>query len=80
MHRINDVGYALGPIAWSSALLVGLILLEPDFGTAMSLALIAAVMVFAAGLSYAYVAGAALTMLPLIAMLVIALRTAANGC
>jgi cell division protein FtsW len=72
MHRINDAKYALAPIVLVVAIFVGLILLEPDFGTAMSLALIAAVMVFAAGVSYVYVAGAALTMLPLIAVLVIA--------
>ena len=41
--------------AWSA-----LILLEPDFGTSMSLALIAAVMVFAAGLNYGYIVGALL--------------------
>ena len=39
--------------------LVGLILLEPDFGTAVTIVLIAAVMVFAAGLSYRYIGGAA---------------------
>jgi cell division protein FtsW len=72
MHRINDVTYALGPITLVVALLVGLILIEPDFGTAMSLAVIAAAMVFAAGVSYVYVVAAGLTMLPLIAMLVIA--------
>jgi cell division protein FtsW len=72
MHRINDVTYALGPISLVVALLVGLILIEPDFGTAMSLAVVAAVMVFAAGVSYVYVLGAVLTMMPLIAMLVIA--------
>ena len=33
MHRINEVGYALLPIALVVGLLVGLILLEPDFGT-----------------------------------------------
>jgi cell division protein FtsW len=65
MHRINEVGYALLPIALVVGALVVLILLEPDFGTSMSLALIAAVMVFAAGLSYAYVALAGLMLLPL---------------
>jgi cell division protein FtsW len=43
---------------------VGLILLEPDFGTSMSLVLIVAVMVFAAGLPYRYLAGLALLGLP----------------
>jgi len=70
MHRINEIGYALVPIAIVVAGLVGLILLEPDFGTAMSLALIATVMVFAAGLNYRYILGAALVALPLVAVLV----------
>ena len=50
--------------------LFGLILLEPDFGTSMSLLLIAAVMVFAAGLNYRYIVGAVLCALPPIALLV----------
>jgi len=69
MHRINDVGYSLAPIAIVVATLVGLILLEPDFGTSMSLVLVAAVMVFAAGLNYSYFAGAALAALPGIAII-----------
>src|SRR5262249_45676386 len=66
MHRIDDVKYALAPIAIVVLSLVGLILAEPDFGTSMSLLLIAAVMVFAAGLSYRYVLGAILLALPAI--------------
>src|SRR3990172_12431583 len=54
MHRIDEVGYSLLPIGIVIAVLVGLILLEPDFGTAVSLGLIAAVMVFAAGLEHRY--------------------------
>jgi cell division protein FtsW len=69
--RINELGYALLPIALTVALLAGLILLEPDFGTAMSLALIAGVMVFAAGLNYAYVFGVLLASLPLVVFLVV---------
>jgi cell division protein FtsW len=65
LHRINEVGYSLLPIGLVVGLLVGLILLEPDFGTSMSLALVAGVMVFAAGLSYMYIAAAGLTLLPL---------------
>ena len=49
MHRIDDVRYAVAPIAIVVIGLVGLILAEPDFGTSMSLAAIAVVMVFAAG-------------------------------
>jgi cell division protein FtsW len=64
MHRIDEIGYALAPIAIVVLGLVALILPEPDFGTSMSLLLIAAVMVFAAGLNYRYIAGAGLVALP----------------
>jgi cell division protein FtsW len=64
MHRIDEVSYSLLPIAIVIAGLVGLILLEPDFGTSISLALIAAIMVVAAGLNYRYILGAALVALP----------------
>jgi cell division protein FtsW len=70
MHRINDAGYALLPIGLVVGGLVGLILLEPDFGTSFSLVLIVAVMVFAAGVNYRYVAGLALCALPAVAFLV----------
>ena len=50
--------------------LVGLILLEPDFGTSMSLLLIASVMVIAAGLNYRCIVGAALLLLPALYLLV----------
>jgi cell division protein FtsW len=71
MNRINEVGYALAPIAIVVSGLVCLILLEPDFGTSMSIALIAAVMVFAAGLNYAYFVGGILAALPLVGYLAI---------
>jgi cell division protein FtsW len=70
MHRINELGYSVLPIGIVVTGLVVLILFEPDFGTAMSLALIAAVMVFAAGLNYSYIVATALAMIPLIAYLV----------
>ena len=70
MHRINELNYALLPIAVVVGGIVGLILLEPDFGTSMSLVLIAAVMVFAAGLNYKYIAGVVLCGLPAVSFLV----------
>jgi len=69
-HRINELGYAVAPIALLVGCLFALIMLEPDFGTAMSLALIAFVMVFAAGLNYGYIVGAALVGLPALYILV----------
>ena len=70
MHRINDVGYALLPIGIVVVCLVALILLEPDFGTSMSLVLIATVMVFSAGLDYRYILGALLAAVPAVYLLV----------
>jgi len=66
MHRINDVSYSLVPIGIVAGGLFGLILLERDYGTSMSLLLIVAVMIFAAGLSYRYVIGAALVLGPVL--------------
>ena len=60
MHRIDEVTYSLLPIAIVVLGLVALILPEPDFGTSMSILLIAAVMIFAAGLNYRYIVGVAL--------------------
>jgi cell division protein FtsW len=70
MHRINEVGYALAPIGLMVGCLFGLVMLEPDFGTSMSLVLISLVMVLAAGLDYRYLAGAALAALPALYLLV----------
>ncbi len=64
MARINDVKYALSPIALIAGALAALILLEPDFGTAAALLLVVGVMVLAAGLNYRYLVGLTLVMLP----------------
>jgi len=67
MHRINEVSYSLAPIAIVGAVLAGLVFLEPDYGTALSLVMVVALMVFAAGLSYRYIIGAGLAAIPLLA-------------
>jgi cell division protein FtsW len=64
MDRINDLGYSLLPIAMVLGAMVGLILLEPDLGTAVCVVMIAAVMLFSAGISYRYVAGIVLAAVP----------------
>ena len=63
-HRINELSYALLPIGIIVGGLTGLILLEPDFGTAVSLLAATGVMVFAAGVSYRYLFGTLLLALP----------------
>ena len=62
--RINELQYSLLPIALIVGGIVALILLQPDFGTAVSLLAVIAVMVFAAGISYRYLFGAAMLALP----------------
>lgn len=57
---------ALAPTALVTGLVCGLIVIEPDFGTAFTLLVIAGAMVFAAGLSYRWVAGLTLVLVPLL--------------
>ncbi len=66
MARIDEIAWALTPIAVVVAAIVGLILLEPDFGSAMALMIVAGVMVFAAGIAYRYLIGVLLAALPLL--------------
>lgn len=65
MHRINDLRYALAPIAVVVVGFVVLILRQPDFGTAVAIVLIASMMVFAAGLDFRYIAAVAVAALPI---------------
>ena len=71
MHRVDDVGYSVLPIGLVAGVLCGLVLIEPDFGTALSILSIVCVMLFAAGLSYRYIFGSALVMLPVLAIVLL---------
>jgi cell division protein FtsW len=66
MHRIDELSYSLLPIGIIVGAMSGLILVEPDLGTALSLLLIVTTMVFGAGLNYRYLVGAALTVVPVL--------------
>ena len=70
MHRINEMNYALLPIAIVTGVLVALILPEPDLGTSVSLVLVIGAMVFCAGLSYRYLIGVGLLAIPAVAVLI----------
>jgi len=70
MHRVNELRYSLLPIGIIVGVLVGLIYFEPDLGTAISLIAVVGLMIFAAGLSYRYIAGAVLLALPALYVLV----------
>jgi cell division protein FtsW len=73
MHRVNDAAYALLPVGLVTAVLAGLVVLEPDFGTSFMIVLIVTTIVFAAGLSYRYFAGTLLLLLAA-AMVLVASR------
>ena len=68
-EQVNGPAF-LFPAALGTALLAGLILLQPDMGTAVLLGATAFLMAFLAGLSWRYLAGALALVPPLIAALV----------
>ncbi|MBI4476111.1 MAG: putative lipid II flippase FtsW, partial [Acidobacteria bacterium] len=70
-HRVNDLGYSLPPIALVLGVMLALIYIEPDFGTAMAILLIAGIMIFAAGLSYTFLLTLTLAAVPIAAMLLL---------
>jgi cell division protein FtsW len=70
MDQISESPKALMPIGIVLAAVVGLILAEPDLGTAVSIVMIAAVMLFAAGIKYSYVLTLILTGAPALVLLV----------
>jgi cell division protein FtsW len=70
MHRVNELKYSLPPIAIVIGGLVGLVLIEPDLGTAILLLAVIGLMVFVAGISYRYIVGTVLLALPALYVLV----------
>lgn len=70
MDRITESPASLIPIGVVLAVVVGLILWEPDLGTAVTVLMIAAVMLFAAGISYRYIVGLLLVTPPAFYLLV----------
>lgn len=70
MDKIDEPAYALLPIGAVLAVIIGLIVIEPDLGTAVSIVMIASVMIFAAGIDLRYVAGLTMMALPALYFLV----------
>jgi cell division protein FtsW len=59
------VRYSLLPIALVVGGITALVLIEPDYGTALSIAAVAGLMVFAAGLNFKYLIYSVMALLPL---------------
>ena len=68
---INDPLRSTLPVGATLLLVVGLVVAEPDMGTACMISLIAFVMLYVSGLSLGYVAGAILAALPVIYLLIV---------
>jgi cell division protein FtsW len=69
MDRIDEPSTALIPIAVVLGGIVGLVVVQPDLGTAVAILMIGAVMIFAAGVNYRYIVGLSLASLPAIYVL-----------
>jgi cell division protein FtsW len=68
---INDLLHSLAPALGTLLLVVGLVVAEPDMGTACMISLIAFVMLFVSGLSLRYVAGAIAVAMPVVYLLIV---------
>lgn len=66
METMDRAARALAPVVVVTGLFFGLIVLQPDFGTAFTLLSIVGAMVFGAGLSYRWVAGLTAALVPLL--------------
>lgn len=67
---VNDVKYTLLPVGLVAGVSMALVVAEPDFGTAVDIAMIVAAMLFAAGLRLRYFASVGLGAIPLVYWLV----------
>src|SRR5437870_1168874 len=72
--KVNDLAFTLVPVAVIVALLAGLIVLQPDLGTAVSLLLISGVLLFVAGLDLRWIAASIIFALPAFYLLVFRVR------
>ena len=67
---VNDPVRTLLPALGTVLLMVGLVLAEPDMGTACMILLVAATMLFVSGLSMRFIVGAALAAIPAVYLLI----------
>ena len=67
MDRIGEPRYAIGPIVVVLVPMLALIMRQPDYGSSVVLLVIVAVMVFAAGLPWRFIAPGALGIVPVVA-------------
>jgi len=69
--KINDWLHTLVPVVSVLLLFLGMIVIEPDLGTPITIATVALCLLFSAGLAYRYVVGAALLAFPVVFYLIL---------
>jgi cell division protein FtsW len=72
--KVNDIAFTLVPIGVILALLAGLIILQPDLGTAVTLFVISATLLFVAGLDLRWIALSMIFAAPALYLLVFRVR------
>src|SRR5438132_14341171 len=72
--KVNDLTFTLVPIAVIVGLLAGLILLQPDLGTAVALLAISGVLIFVAGLDLRWIAASIIFTATVFYLLIILVR------
>jgi cell division protein FtsW len=70
MERVNELASVIVPAGLVVGPLSALIVLQPDLGTAVFLVLVSGILIFAAGLSYGYLAALAAIVAPTIVALI----------
>jgi len=70
-YGINNWKYTILPALGPVLLLVGLIVIEPDLGTAVEIFIIAVAMMYVAGLNGKYIIGSGLAAIPIVYMLIV---------
>jgi len=68
--KVNDLGHTLLPVGLIGGATMALVVVEPDFGTALAIAMIVAAMLFVAGLQARYFAAATLGAAPVVYWLI----------
>jgi cell division protein FtsW len=68
--EVNDLKHTLLPVGLVTGLSMALVVVEPDFGTALAIAMIVAAMLFMAGVRLKYFAGVGLLAAPVVYWLV----------
>jgi cell division protein FtsW len=69
--RVNELGFTLIPVGAVSLLLAGLIVLQPDLGTALSMLIIVGILLFVSGLSFGWFALAGALSVPVLYVLIV---------